>query len=61
MILYMGIVLYAPALALEAVTGMHKTVAIILIGDVYARAVPVISELRQMGLNVSVDSKIYHW
>ncbi|PSN51941.1 putative sodium-dependent multivitamin transporter [Blattella germanica] len=32
MILYMGIVLYAPALALEAVTGLSKTVAVISIG-----------------------------
>uniref|UniRef100_T1GTZ6 Uncharacterized protein n=1 Tax=Megaselia scalaris TaxID=36166 RepID=T1GTZ6_MEGSC len=32
MILYMGIVLYAPALALEAVTGMDKTIAILAIG-----------------------------
>ena len=34
MILYMGIVLYAPALALEAVTGMPKTYAILAIGFV---------------------------
>ncbi|KAL5288547.1 hypothetical protein ACFFRR_009023 [Megaselia abdita] len=32
MILYMGIVLYAPALALEAITGINKTVAILAIG-----------------------------
>jgi solute carrier family 5 (sodium-coupled monocarboxylate transporter), member 8/12 len=34
MILYMGIVLYAPAIALETVTGIDKTVAILLIGIV---------------------------
>ncbi|XP_037949262.1 putative sodium-dependent multivitamin transporter [Teleopsis dalmanni] len=34
MILYMGIVLYAPALALEAVTGIHKNTAILAIGFV---------------------------
>lgn len=34
MILYMGIALYAPALALEAVTGLNKDWAIILIGIV---------------------------
>lgn len=33
MILYMGIVLYAPAIALEAVTGMSKTSAILSIGN----------------------------
>ncbi|KAJ9601324.1 hypothetical protein L9F63_000546, partial [Diploptera punctata] len=34
MILYMGIVLYAPALALEAVTGLPKTIAVVSIGVV---------------------------
>lgn len=36
MILYMGIVLFAPALALETVTGIPKAVAIIVIGAVCA-------------------------
>ncbi|KAJ6635574.1 putative sodium-dependent multivitamin transporter [Pseudolycoriella hygida] len=34
MILYMGIVLYAPALALEAVTNIDKTTAILVVGFV---------------------------
>ncbi|XP_031621165.1 putative sodium-dependent multivitamin transporter isoform X3 [Contarinia nasturtii] len=34
MIIYMGIVLYAPALALEAITGMSKTNSILIIGFV---------------------------
>lgn len=32
MILYMGIVLYAPALAFESVVGVDKNVAIVVIG-----------------------------
>ncbi|KAG5677315.1 hypothetical protein PVAND_007084 [Polypedilum vanderplanki] len=36
MILYMGIVLFAPSLALETVTGIPKSIAIILIGAVCA-------------------------
>lgn len=34
MILYMGIVLYAPALALEALTGLNKNISIIVVGGV---------------------------
>lgn len=34
MILYMGVVLYAPALALEALTGINKTGAILIVGIV---------------------------
>jgi solute carrier family 5 (sodium-coupled monocarboxylate transporter), member 8/12 len=34
MILYMGIVLFAPAIALEAVTGIDRTIAILAIGVV---------------------------
>lgn len=34
MILYMGIVVYAPALALEAVTGINQVGAILVIGIV---------------------------
>lgn len=36
MILYMGIVLFAPALALETVTGIPKATAVIVIGAVCA-------------------------
>lgn len=36
MILYMGIVLFAPALALETVTGIPKAVAVVVIGAVCA-------------------------
>lgn len=32
MILYMGIVLYAPALAFESVIGIDKNIAIVIIG-----------------------------
>ena len=32
--LYMGVVVYAPALALEAVTSLDKTISIIVIGVV---------------------------
>lgn len=32
MIMYMGIVLYAPALALEALTGLNKNWSILLVG-----------------------------
>jgi solute carrier family 5 (sodium-coupled monocarboxylate transporter), member 8/12 len=34
MIMYMGIVLYAPALALEALTGLNKNWSILLVGVV---------------------------
>jgi sodium-coupled monocarboxylate transporter 8/12 len=34
MILYIGIVLYAPAIALNAVTGLNKIVSIIAVGVV---------------------------
>lgn len=36
MILYMGIVLFAPAISLETVTGLSKTSAILIIGVVCA-------------------------
>lgn len=36
MILYMGIVLFAPALALETVTGIPKEIAVVVIGLVCA-------------------------
>lgn len=36
MILYMGIVLYAPAISLEVVTGLSKASAILIIGVVCA-------------------------
>lgn len=34
MIMYMGIVLYAPALALEALTGLNRSWSILLVGAV---------------------------
>lgn len=34
MILYMGIVLYAPALALEALTGLNKNISVVIVGGV---------------------------
>lgn len=34
MVMYLGIVLYAPALALEALTGLNKNWSIILVGAV---------------------------
>lgn len=34
MILYMAIVLYVPALTLEALTGLHQTASVILVGTV---------------------------
>lgn len=34
MIMYMGIVLYAPGLALEALTGLNKSWSILLVGAV---------------------------
>lgn len=34
MVMYMGIVLYAPALALEAITGLHRNWSILLVGVV---------------------------
>lgn len=33
MVLYIGIVIYAPAITLEAVTGLSKTFSILLIGS----------------------------
>lgn len=33
MLLYQGIVLYAPALALEALTGLSKVAAILVVGE----------------------------
>ena len=32
MVLYMGIVVYAPALALQAVTGLNQVVSIVVVG-----------------------------
>lgn len=40
MVLYMGIVLYAPALALEAVTDISKVNAILIIGKSLAHFRP---------------------
>ena len=34
MVMYMGIVLYAPALALEALTGLNRSYSIVLVGAV---------------------------
>jgi solute carrier family 5 (sodium-coupled monocarboxylate transporter), member 8/12 len=34
MIMYMGIVLYAPALALEALTGLNRSISILVVGSV---------------------------
>jgi solute carrier family 5 (sodium-coupled monocarboxylate transporter), member 8/12 len=34
MVMYMGVVLYAPALALEALTGLNRSYSILLVGAV---------------------------
>lgn len=34
MIMYMGIVLYAPSLALEALTGLNRSISILVVGGV---------------------------